>query len=323
MTGDGNQAPGGGMRVISAAEIEEALDYPSLIDCLRTAFQGDAVAPLRHQHTLPAPGGAEGIMLLKPVWRRGGPAAVKVVNVFPTNAERGLPAVLGAVLLFDGDTGAPVAVIDGQSLTVRRTAAASALAASYLAREDTASLLVVGTGQLAPALALAHAAVRPIRDVRVWGRSLEKAKRTAASLAAQGLPARPAEELEEAAAQADLITCATLAKTPLIQGGWLKPGVHLDLVGGFTPEMREADDEAVRRARVFVDTREGALAEAGDLTQPIANGAIAASDIAGELSELCRGQVQGRGSGDEITLFKSVGTALEDLAAAEMAAERT
>lgn len=323
MTGGGASEPDGGMRVISAAEVEKVLDYPSLIDRLRTAFRSNAVAPLRHHHTLPAPGGAEGIMLLKPVWRAGGPAAVKVVNVFPTNAERGLPAVLGAVLLFDGDTGAPVAAIDGQSLTVRRTAAASALAADYLAREDATSLLVVGTGQLAPALALAHATVRPIRDVRVWGRSTEKAAKTASWLAGQGLPARAVDGLKEATGQADLISCATLAKAPLIRGEWLKPGAHLDLVGGFTPEMREADDEAMRRARIFVDTREGALAEAGDLTQPITDGVIATSDIAGELAELCRGQARGRTNGDEITLFKSVGTAVEDLAAAELAAERT
>lgn len=261
-------------------------------------------------------------MLLKPVWRAGGPVAVKVVNIFPGNARAGLPAVLGTMLLFDGESGAPLAVIDGRSLTVRRTAAASALAADYLARKDARTLAVVGTGQLAPALALAHAAVRPIGSVRVWGRSPEKAERTAAFLADGGLSAEPVRALEDAVRWADIITCATLAKDPLVRGEWLAPGAHLDLVGGFTPEMREADDEAVRRSRVYVDTVEGALAEAGDLVQPIASGAIEAGDIAGDLAGLCCGAAPGRGSDAEVTLFKSVGTALEDLAAAELVLER-
>lgn len=318
------------MRTMTAAQVERALDYPSLVERLREAFRGDAVAPLRHHHTLPGKdrsddggGGNDGIMLLKPVWRLGGPVAVKVVNIFPDNAQRGLPAVLGTVLIFDGETGAPLAAIDGQSLTVRRTAAASALAADYLARRDASRLLVVGTGQLAPALAQAHAAVRPIREVEVWGRSAEKAENTAAALMGAGMTARAVQDLRKAAGEADVVTCATLAKEPLVLGAWLKPGAHLDLVGGFTPEMRECDDEAVRRARVYVDTREAALAEAGDLIQPIRAGVISEEDVIGDLADLCRGRVAGRGSDDEITLFKSVGTALEDLAAAELVLERS
>lgn len=312
------------MRNITAAQVERALDYPSLVEKLREAFRGDAVAPLRHYHALPGPQGGEGgIMLLKPVWRPGGPAAVKVVNIFPGNTRRGLPAVLGTVLLFDGDTGAPLAAIDGQSLTVRRTAAASALAADYLARRDASRLLVVGTGQLAPALARAHAAARPIETVAVWGRSAEKARRTASALANDGMAACAVENLEAASGEADIVTCATLAGEPLVRGAWLKPGAHLDLVGGFTPEMRECDDEAVRQARIYVDTVEGALAEAGDLIQPIRAGVISEDDVIGDLAGLCRDRIAGRGSDDEITLFKSVGTALEDLAAAELVLERT
>ncbi len=261
-------------------------------------------------------------MLLKPAWRPGGPIAVKVVNVFPDNAARGLASVQGAVMLFDGTTGEALAAIDGPSLTVRRTAAASALAADYLARRDAGRLLVVGTGQLAPALARAHAAVRPIEPVEIWGRTPDKAKALADSLCADGMNASAVAALGDAVGRADIVTCATLARDPLIRGDWLHAGIHLDLVGSFTPGMREADDGVMRRARLFVDTRDGALAEAGELVQAIAAGAITPDDVVGELAELCRGEVAGRKSDDEVTLFKSVGTALEDLAAAELALAR-
>jgi ornithine cyclodeaminase/alanine dehydrogenase-like protein (mu-crystallin family) len=316
------------MQVISARQIDDWLDYPSLIDALRAAFIAGCDAPRRHRHQIPAVMGADGspgkggIMLLKPAWRASGPIAVKIVNVFPDNASRGLPSVLGTLLLFDGETGAPIAMMDGSAITVRRTAAASALAADFLARRDAVRLLVVGTGQLAPALAEAHATIRPLRDIRVWGRSPDKAAALARSLNEAGLPAHPVNDLEAGAREADIITCATLATSPLIRGAWLKPGAHLDLVGGFTPDMREADDAAMRRGRLFVDTRDGALAEAGDLIQPIAAGAITEADVVGELSELCRGSVAGRGGNDEITVFKSVGAAIEDLAAAELALAR-
>ena len=309
------------MEVLSATEIEARLDYPSLIETLRAAFRAGGTAPLRHRHEIPTPSG-RAAMLLKPAWRRGGPFAVKVINIFPDNAERRLPAVQGTVMLFDGDTGAPLAVLDGGALTIRRTAAASALAADYLARRDAGELALVGTGQLAPALALAHAAIRPIERVVVWGRTASKADRLAQSLCREGLSARSTTDLEAAVRGADIVSTATLAAEPLVMGEWLRPGAHLDLVGSFTPEMREADDEAMRRGRIYVDTREGALAESGDLIQPIAGGAIAAGDIVGELSELCRGTVAGRRTEGEITVFKSVGTALEDLAAAELAVER-
>ena len=306
------------MNLISEADVERSLDFPSLIERLRTAFQTPCTAPLRHRHEI-----GDAILLAKPAWRAGGPIAVKIINIFPHNAEHGLPSVLGAVLLFDGSTGATLAAIDGRSLTVRRTAAASALAADYLARSDASRLVIIGTGQLAPALAHAHATVRPIRDVGVWGRSPEKAADLARRLADQGMTAWPVQDLEDAVQRADIVSCATLAKQPLVMGRWLKPGVHLDLVGSFTPDMCEADEDAVRRARLYVDTREGALAEAGELIQAVANRVIKPDDVVGELSELCGGTVAGRGADGEITLFKSVGTAIEDLAAAELAHERS
>jgi ornithine cyclodeaminase len=229
--------------------------------------------------------------------------------------------VHGTYVLLEAATGAPKALLDGTALTLRRTAAASALAAEFLARPDSVVHLMVGTGALAPHLVAAHAAVRPIRQALVWGRSPAKAAALAGRLSASGIPAEPVNNLAQAVGRADIVTCATLATEPLISGEWLRPGTHLDLVGGYTPEMREADDEAVRRARVYIDT-EAALREAGDIVQSLRSGALARDQIAGDLFALSRGQCPGREDDAEITLFKSVGTALEDLAAAELAVSR-
>lgn len=308
--------------IVDARTVERTLDFPSLVRALDEAFKAGREVPLRHHHPIPQPAGRDAMLLLMPAWSRGGAVGIKIVTVYPDNGRRGLPAVIGTYLLLDGATGAPRAVIDGSMLTVRRTAAASALAASRLARADAHRLVMVGTGALAPHLVRAHAAVRPIREVLVWGRRREAAAALASMLAAEGFDARPADDLAAAVRSADVVSCATLANEPLVKGEWLAPGSHLDLVGGFTPTMREADDEAVRRARIFVDTREGALHEAGDIVQPIAAGVIAASDVVGDLFDLARGTVTGREQPDEITYFKSVGTALEDLAAAELVVSR-
>ncbi len=251
-----------------------------------------------------------------PAWQPGGLLGVKIVTVFPDNHLVGLASVQGSYLLMSAETGAPLALIDGRMLTLRRTAAASALAAQYLARKDAKHLLMVGTGELAPHIIEAYRAIRPLTRVTIWGRDPTKAAALAARLGAE-----PAPDLEAAVRQADIISCATLAREPLVQGAWLQPGCHVDLIGGFTPAMREADDEAVRRATVFVDTRAGATKEAGDITQPLANGALSLDGIKAELADLVRG-APGRTSDSEITLFKSVGTAIEDLAAAALAHRR-
>ncbi len=273
------------MRVMTAADVDARLDDASLIETLREAFRGECATPPRHRHLVPAADGAGngggGVMLIKPAWRPGGPIVVKIVNIFPDNVGLGLASVQGSVMLFDGATGEALAAIDGRALTVRRTAAASALAADYLARGDARRLLVVGTGQLAPALARAHAALRPIETVEIWGRTPDKAVALARALTADGLEAKAVTALEDAVRRADIVVCATLAHDPLIQGDWLGPGTHLDLVGSFAPDMREADDAAMRRARIYVDTRDGALAEAGELVQAIASGAIEAGDVVG------------------------------------------
>jgi ornithine cyclodeaminase len=305
------------LRLYSAEQVHAALAWERLAAALAAAFAAGAQVPLRHAHRL----GETDTLLLMPAWRDGedGALGVKIVTVMPGNAARGAATVNALYLLLDRASGEPRAVIDGEALTLRRTAAASALAARYLARADSANLLVIGTGKLAPFMARAHYALRPqLARVRVWGRRAEAAQTLAQRLRDEGLPAEAALDLEAAVRDAHIVSCATTATAPIVHGAWLAPGTHVDLVGGFTRAMREADDAAVARARIFVDTYAGALAEAGDLVSPLARGVIARTQIEAELAELVRGDKPGRRSGDEITLFKSVGTALEDLAAAEL-----
>jgi alanine dehydrogenase len=309
------------MRVLGYSEVVAALDPPSLVEALRHVFRAGAETPTREHYSVPVPGRPDASLLLMPAWQAGRQIGVKLVTVFPDNAARDEPSVGGAYVLFDGQTGRTLAVMDGPAVTLRRTAAASALAASYLARPDCERLLMVGTGALAAHLIEAHASVRPIVNVLVWGRSPEKAVKLARRLDRRRLRVAATTDLANAVRGAHIISCATLSETPLIAGHWLPLGVHLDLVGGFRPEMREADDECIRRARIFVDTRAGALSEAGDIVQPLRNGVLREDDIAGDLFDLARGSRAGRRYHDQITLFKSVGTALEDLAAAKLALE--
>jgi len=304
-----------------ASQLARVLDAPALRAALAAMFRDGCEVPVRHHHTVAAGTGPDATLLLMPAWQPGRFLGVKVVNVFPGNGALGLPAVQGTYLLFDGRTGVLLATLDGNELTARRTAAASALAASYLAAPEADSLLVAGTGRLAPHLARAHAAVRPLKRIAIWGRDGGKAAQVAATLRAEGLPAQAAPDLRAAVGEARMVSCATLSRAPLVQGAWLRPGTHLDLVGGFTPEMREADDEAVRRASVFVDAP-GALSEAGDIVLPMRSGALRAGGVLANLAALVRGEHPGRRTADEITLFKSVGTAEEDLAAAVLAFDR-
>lgn len=321
------------MRILSAAEVDAALDDIALIDRLDALFRAGCEMPTRHHHVISEPlgaGSADAMLLLMPAWTKGpsGRVGVKIVTVFPDNGKKSLPSIYGQYLLLDGQTGASLALLDGTMLTKRRTACASGLASRYLSRPDSASLLMIGTGALAPQLIRVHAKVRPIREVAIWGRRPEEAEKLANELN-QSLPGMIGRAISvgavtdrrKAVAAADIVSCATLSKAPLVEGDWLREGQHIDLVGAFTPQMRESDDKAVGRARVFVDTRAGALKEGGDLVQPLVNGTIDEDDVIADLFELARGQQTGRLAGDAttITLFKSVGAALEDLAAAELA----
>ena len=311
---------------LNADQVQNALPWGSLIDALRDIFaRADVRSPIRHHHSLEVPGEPTATLLLMPAWIEGEYLGVKQVSVFPGNNARNLPGLNSHYMLSCGRTGRPLAMLDGNELTARRTAAASALASRFLSRADASQLLMVGAGRMARRLIPAHMSVRPIRSVQVWDRHEAVSAALVAELTASGIDARVCrvDRLQESAATADIISCATMASEPLVFGDWLKPGAHLDLVGSFTPDMRETDNVAMQRCAVFVDTRAGALSESGDLIMPIREGAIGAEKIVAELAELCRGQHVGRAAladaDNALTLFKSVGDSREDLAAAILA----
>ncbi|MEP1586320.1 ornithine cyclodeaminase family protein [Sulfitobacter sp.] len=304
------------LRVFDTNETRAGLEWPRLIDGLDAMFRSGCVMPLRHHHEVEVPNEDSGTLLLMPAWTPGKYIGVKMVNVIPGNSARSLPAISGAYLLSSGETGALFAVLDGAELTARRTAAASALAAQYLARPDASNLLVVGAGKLALNVIEAHTAVRPLTSVTIWARRIEQAEKVAKAARTLGYDAQATDDLECATLQADIISCCTLSRAPLIKGAWVKPGTHIDLIGAFKPEMRETDSALIAMASVFADTRGGVLSEGGDIVQAIREGAFYVSDIKADLFDLARGYHAGRRYDDEITVFKSVGAALEDLAAA-------
>jgi ornithine cyclodeaminase len=318
------------MRMIDAEALRAALPWPALEDALAAMFRRGCAAPLRHRHPLAQDGAPEGMLLLMPAWELpGNPTAngaatggrrhtgVKIVHVLPGNGARGIPAVQASYLLSDAETGEAIALLDGGELTDRRTAAASTLAGRFLARPDSRRLLVLGSGKVAAALSEAWCARFPIEEVAIWSRRADNAARLAARLAAQGLPARAAESADPQGF--DIVSAATLSETPLVRGAAVAPGTHVDLVGAFRPAMRESDAALISRATLVVDTRPGGLAEAGDVVLAIAEGAITEAHVAADLADLCRGAHPGRRSAREITVFKSVGWAGEDLAAAVLA----
>ncbi len=249
-------------------------------------------------------------------------AAAAGLVVFPANEAKGLESVQGSYLLFDGKSGLPVAYLDGAALTLRKTAANSALAADLLARPDAETLTVIGAGALAPYLAAAHAAVRPIRRILWWNRNRAKLAAVIGHMQLPGVVINAVDDLTVAVQDADIVTCATRATEPVVQGDWLKPGAHLDLVGGYLPEMREADDVALQRAaRHHVDARFTTIEVAGDVCQPIAAHLLAPEAII-DLGQVVRGEQPGRLSPQEITWFKSGGGGHEDLATADYIVNR-
>ena len=303
------------MQIIDAAATAQALPFSRLIPALQALFAQGCEVPARQVHAIAGPGAAAVTSLVMPAWLPGSHYGVKIVNIAPGNAVLGLPGLHSTYLLFNAATGVPLALLDGDQITSRRTAAASALAARWLARDDARHLLVVGAGRVARLLPAAYRVVRPIERVSVWARTPAKAQAMAALWRAEGLDARAVVDLASAVRAADIVSCATLATEPLVQGAWLQPGCHLDLIGGFTPAMREADDACFAGAALYIDTAE-ALLKSGDLLGPLARSVIAPGAVRGTLASLARGESGGRRSAAERTVFKSVGTALEDLAAA-------
>jgi alanine dehydrogenase len=305
------------MKIITAAQLAEAAPYRDIVEALRQGFREDITTPMRHHHNT----SDVATLLLMPAWSKAF-TGLKTVVIKTDNPTLGLPTVIGSYLLIDNRTAEPVAMMDGTELTRRRTACAGALAADYLARKDASTLLMIGTGALSAHFVRAHAAMRPISKVLLHNRTPEKAKGLAAELAKDGFEVSLVRDLEQAMAEADIISCATTSNTAIVRGQWLKPGTHIDLAGAYKPEMRETDGETIERARVYVDTREGAETEAGDLIQAVKEGKFRMENIQGDLFDLCRGKAAGRRNREEITLFKSCGTALEDLAAAALVYSR-
>jgi alanine dehydrogenase len=308
------------LRYLDAEEVTRRTPWPALIDAIRTAFRSGGASPDRHHHTIPGPGRNDITLLLMPAWNASGSFGVKLASIAPTNASRGLATLHGVYVLFSAETGAPMAVLDAGSLTARRTAAASALAADVLSRPDSETLFVIGTGRVARQLIVAHCAVRPIRDVRIWGRNPQHVE-AAIEEVQNGIDAdcRAATSVEEGAAGADIISTAIPTEEPLLRGRFVGPGTHVDLVGAYTPAMCEADPELIALAgQVFVDTMGGAVTEAGDLIQAAEHGVFEFENVAGDLCRIASAETSLRANAEQVTVFKSVGAALEDLAAAEL-----
>ena len=299
-------------------QLHELASVEALIEPVRLAFLAGATVPPRIHYDIGKEAG-DATLLLMPAWRAGDLLGIKIATVVPTNAALGLPSVNAQYLLLNARTGQFLASLEGRALTLLRTAAVSALAANLLAPSEPQTLLLVGTGALIPYLASGHCAVRRYTSINVWGRNQSKAAATVAELARDGLPAEVAEDLESAVRSADVISCATMSEQPLVLGRWLQPKTHLDLVGGYRPAMREADDDCVRDAFVVTDTLT-ALEECGDLRTPIDGGALDGAEVV-PLDRLVReSELQ---QPTRSTVFKSVGVALADLAAAQWIVNRS
>ena len=304
---------------IDGHQLASLFQWNALVDTIGESFKVPPEVPLRHHHLLgPEIAQGDSMLLLMPAWSEKGFLGVKLLMVSPGNRTKHLATIQGIYQLFDVDTGLPLAQIDAPVLTNFRTAAASALASRFLSRHDSKSLLVIGTGSLAPFMARAHAAVRPIRQIYIWGRNRDRARDVGDELIDLGLSTNVVDDLPKTVAEADLISTVTSSADPVVLGAWLKPGQHLDLVGSYQKHMRECDDEAIRKSKVFVDTPH-ALEESGDLHIPLKKGILNLEHIGGDLLKLSQGHAKGRQSSDEVTLFKSVGHASEDLAAAVLA----
>lgn len=311
------------MKFLDREAVHRLADYPAVIDAIAAMYATGCDAVDRMILSQPTAGGDQGDFLMQPAWLRGRAFGIKIANVFPGNQKRGLPSILGAYVLFDGNTGELLACVDGPAETNLKTACNSAVASRLLARPDASTMLMMGAGELAPYLIAAHASIRPIRRVLIWNRTTEKAKALAARLNKPGLEVEAVTDPAAAAARADLVSCATYSTEPILKGEWLKEGVHVDLVGSYRPDLRESDDDVVRKAgRLFVDERSSTMEISGDIIEPLKKGLVQSEDIA-DLFELAQGRKPGRRSEREITVFKSGGGGHEDLAVAMFLFERS
>lgn len=303
------------MKVVDNETINEILQYRELIFSLKDAFISNFTMPLRHHHFYKNKDGTENTLILMPSWNERY-LGVKQVIVTPHNATKGLPTIHAIYTLYDSLSGIPLVQMDAGSLTSWRTACTSALAASFLARKDARHLLIVGSGKVAEHLVQAHSAVRDYHKIQLWARNKAKAALLVCELNKLGYPVEQVFDLSKAVTLADVISCATLTEQPIIKGEWIKEGTHLDMIGSHTPRTREADDDVIRQSHIYVDSRDGALYETGELAIPISQGILDPKAVKGDIVELCKGEIKGRKTDTETTLFKSAGLAIEDLAAA-------
>ncbi|CAL2076753.1 Ornithine cyclodeaminase [Tenacibaculum dicentrarchi] len=307
---------------IDSDYIENNTNFSALITELKAAFSSqETLVPMRHHHDFANPAvNADSTLLLMPAWNPSKNAGVKIVTVSPENQQFDLPSINGTYIYLDAVKGTIKAILEAKSLTVKRTASASALASTFLSKENSSSLLMIGTGALSVNLIKAHASVRPIKNVFIWGRNFSKAQAICKTLKEEDFTITAVQTIEEKISEVDIISCATLSKTPLVLGKYLKAGQHVDLVGAYKKDMREADNEVIKKGAVYIDTYQGGLKESGDILIPLQTGILKQEDINADLFELCSSkeiaEEKGRKNDDEITVFKSVGHALEDLAAA-------
>ena len=311
--------------LLRESEVAALLPMEAAIEVMEQALvafsRGHVLQPVRQALTITPHGGYLGLM---PAHIRGGtapgdaPAALgaKAVTFYTGNAERNLPTHMAVILLWDPQTGTPLAIMDGRFITEVRTAATSAAATKALARPEATVLALLGSGVQARSHLQALRRVRTLREVRVWSRTPGHGERLAREASDRYLPVRACASAEEAVRGADLIVTATSSASPVLEGRWLRAGVHINAVGAPRPDRRELDTAAIVRSRVFVDSRAGALAESGDLLHPLKEGAIDEGHILGEVGEVLAGTLPGRTSAEEITLFKSLGMAVEDVATA-------
>lgn len=304
--------------IIDDVFIDANTDFKALISLLRNEFSKSKIeVPMRHHHDFDNPKeGIDSTLLIMPAWNPAKDLGVKIVTVSPQNSKFDLPSIQGTYIYFDAHKGLLKAILSAKSLTAKRTAATSALATSFLAKENAESLLMIGTGALSANLILAHSSVRPLKTVYVWGRNYSKAEQICEKLKNQKFSIKPIDRIEDKIEEVDIISCATLSQNPLVRGRFLRPGQHIDLVGSYKKDTREADDDTIKKSNIYLDSYLGGLKESGDIVIPMSKGILNKGDIKADLFELCQLKKEGRKNDQEITVFKSVGHALEDLVAA-------
>jgi ornithine cyclodeaminase len=303
------------MQFFDQSAVAQALPYPALIEALALGLQGAIESPLRSHYE---PNHDASTVLIMPAWKRHEVFGVKLVSFWPDNGERNLLTIAGVYVLFSCIDGIPLAVMDGTELTQRRTAAVTALGARILARKNSKTLVVLGTGSLSVPMVLAHCSVMDLERIEVWGRSPDKAQAVVDSLASHGVVAYANSDVQQAVSHADVVCACSAAVKPFIRSEWVRPGTHVGLVGAFTPDMAEAEPALMARSQVFADSREAILQKGGEVLQAIRQGLIAHSDIQGEVAELAAEPARAwRSSAESITVFKSVGFAALDLIAAQ------